>query len=932
VVAGRGGTGRSLGLEAPFVGRDDELDLVIELFHSVTRENRARLVSVGGVAGVGKSRLAWEFEKYVDGVAQNVLWHRGRCVAYGEGVTYWALAEMVRMRAHIAEDEDPTAARAKLRDAVERHVADPDERVWVEPPLAHLLGLEAVANPDRQELFAAWRLFFERLSDTDTVTMVFEDAQWADAALLDFIEYLLDWSRNRPLFVLTLARPELLERRPTWGASTRAFTSLFLEPLAVEAMDKLVRGLVPGLPEYLVERIRERADGIPLYAVETVRMLLDRGLITRREGHFVPTADVRDLEVPETLRSLIAARLDGLPPNEQELLRDAAVLGRTFAAKGLAAIGALSEPELVELLQSLARKEFLSVETDPLSPQRGQYGFLQDLVRDVAYQTLSRAERKARHLAVARYVEELVPADEGLVQIMASHLLEAYRLAPDAPDAADVRALAREALQRSGDRAASLGAPEEARRYFERALELTDDPLDAARLTLRAGLAAADAVQADDGIDLLERAVDQLQAAGRVDEAAAGSVQLANLLWNQDRIDDAIERLSVAYDALSTGEPGEALATVGAELGRQLHFRGDAGVARERTDEALRIAETLDLPAVVADALITKELVESGTGDPSTSVEYLRRAVDIAERNQLSAVLLRAYNNLAVSYGQLDQYEATKVTAAKSLALARRLGLRFWEWQALNGLAIAASEQGEWDEALACTAEFPLPSEVPGAMWPYLWGGMSVIPIRVARGQIDEAEAWFGAVEPLVRTSRDVQTRAGAELMESWIRGARGDHARALALAEHSFTVGRPLGSFEPSVRYAFIQMGDSAFALGELDKVRGLVDTVSSIPAAEMFPSLEGQLRRFRARLAAIGERSDEADAAFSAAEETFRSLGSPFWLAVVEVEHVEERSRAGRDDRGSALLAEARSIFERLDAGPWIERADHAGAASHR
>ncbi len=214
ITAGAGGSLKTGGLEAPFVGRDREMRMVKELFHASSDEGKAHLVSVVGLAGIGKSRFAWEFYKYFDGLPQDTWYQRGRCLAYGDGVTYSALAEMVRMRARIAEGEDQASATAKLTVSLEEHIPDPEERRWVEPRLAHLLGLEEGGARSRDDLFAAWRLFFERLAETGPTVMIFEDMQWADAALLDFIEYLLEWSRGHPLFVLTLARPELLDRRP----------------------------------------------------------------------------------------------------------------------------------------------------------------------------------------------------------------------------------------------------------------------------------------------------------------------------------------------------------------------------------------------------------------------------------------------------------------------------------------------------------------------------------------------------------------------------------------------------------------------------------------------------------------------------------------------------------------------------------------------
>ena len=335
VVALRGGVVRSPSLEPPFVGRDRELRLIKELFHASAEERRAHLVSVVGIGGIGKSRLAWEFEKYLDGLAADAWWHRGRCLAYGEGVAFWALAEMVRLRAGILEDEDSVSASAKLRAAVDTYIPDPNERRFVEPRLAHLLGLEERGAPDQENLFAAWRLLFERMSEALPVILVFEDIHWADSALLDFVEYLVDWAKDHPIFILTLARPELADRRPTWGAGKRAFSSLFLDPLPPDVMEALLTGPVPGLPDDLRRRILERAEGVPFYAVETVRMLLDRGLIVREGDAYRPTGKIETLEVPETLQALIAARLDGLAPEERGLLQDASVLGRTFTVPGL---------------------------------------------------------------------------------------------------------------------------------------------------------------------------------------------------------------------------------------------------------------------------------------------------------------------------------------------------------------------------------------------------------------------------------------------------------------------------------------------------------------------------------------------------------------------------------------------------------------------
>src|SRR6202167_5984983 len=255
----------------------------------------------------------------------------------------------------------------------------------------------------------------------------------------------MEWSRAYLLFVMSLVRPDV--PAAALAATTRNATLIHLEPLSSAAMDKLLTGLVPGLPKPVAERSRGQAEGIPLYAVETVRMLLDRGLLVEEGSAYRPTAEIETLEVPETLHALIAARLDGMSSEERQLAQDASVLGKTFTPQGLAAVSGHDENELQPILSSLVAKEVLSVQADPRSPQRGQYGFLQDLVRTVAYEHLAKRERRAKHLGVAAYFERTwSPEAEEIVQVLASHYLEAWRLDPDAPDSEEIKGKARAML------------------------------------------------------------------------------------------------------------------------------------------------------------------------------------------------------------------------------------------------------------------------------------------------------------------------------------------------------------------------------------------------------------------------------------------------------------------------------------------------------
>ena len=389
-------------------------------------------------------------------------------------------------RAGLLETDDEATTRAKVAETVATHVPDAEERRWIEPALLALLGVET--GVVSEQLFGAWRTFFERLAATAPVVMVFEDFHFADSGLLDFVDHLLEWSRNVPIYVVTLARPELLEKRPDWGAGKRNFTSLYLEPLPESAMRLLLAGLVPGLPETAVRAIVARADGIPLYAVETVRMLLADGRLALEDGAYRPVGDLTDLAVPETLTALIASRLDGLAPDDRALVSDAAVLGQSFTLAGLAAVSGQSEDELTPHLRSLVRRELLTLEADPRSPERGQYAFVQALIREVAYNTLAKRDRKVRHLAAARFFESL--GSDELAGALAGHYLAAHHNAGDGPEAEALAAQARIALRAAAERANTLGALGQAVTFLDQARAVTRDEAEIAELLEQAGRAA----------------------------------------------------------------------------------------------------------------------------------------------------------------------------------------------------------------------------------------------------------------------------------------------------------------------------------------------------------------------------------------------------------------------------------------------------------
>jgi class 3 adenylate cyclase/tetratricopeptide (TPR) repeat protein len=697
VVAERGGRNRAESLEAPFVGRDVELRLLKDLYHATGAERRIRHVSVVGTAGIGKTRLGWEFEKYLDGISETVLWHHGRSPAYGQGITFWSLGEMIRGRAGLLDTDDGSTSREKIAAMLDDVMPGYPNRAWVEQAMLQLLGIAGGVSSG--ELFGAWRAFFEALSARGTVVLVFQDIHWADSGTLDFIDHLVEWSREFPIFILSLARPEMLEQRPDWGTARRSFTSAYLEPLSESTMRELLKGLVPGLPEPTVQAIVGQAEGVPLYAVEIVRMLVTEGnLQPEPDGTFAVHGDVSRISVPETLTALIGARLDTLEPADRALLLDAAVLGQSFTLEGLEAVSGRSQAEIEPRLEALTRRELLRRVADARSPEHGQYAFMQGLVRETAYNTLARKDRQTRHLAAARWFESL--GEPELVGALAGHFLAARDLASKGPEADALAAQARLALKAAGDRAASLGSNRQAIDFYQQALTVTVEAVDEAEILELAGDIAVRVGEIDNGEALMTRALEIHRSRG--DRLAAASVlsELGRLLLTGRRYEQA-ERLlgDAAREFADLGDAPELL-RIKSQQARLLMLTLRFAAAIPITDEVLGAAEHGDHLPLVVDTLITRGTALSNVLRWREGNAILDAAIEMSNANGLTAQWFRAINNILNHRMMLDPQAALELVTG-GLAVARRLGDERWTQSLWGQLAFIGVRTGGWDALIA---------------------------------------------------------------------------------------------------------------------------------------------------------------------------------------------------------------------------------------
>jgi predicted ATPase/class 3 adenylate cyclase len=869
---------------SPLVARERELAVLRDAFERARLARSAQLVTLVGVPGIGKSRLVFELSQIVEADPELVTWRQGRCLAYGEGVTLWALGEIVKAQAGIHEADDDAEVEAKVRRAVRDVVADESDAAWIASHVLTLVGLgsERELGGDRRgEAFSAWRHLFEAMALQRPLVLVFEDLHWADESLLDFVDELLEWLTDVPLLVVATARPELLERRPAWGGGKLNATTLAPAPLTDEETARLLAHLLarPVLAAESQQALLEQAGGNPLYAEQFAELYLERG-----------SAD--ELPLPETLQGVIAARIDGLAPDEKELLRDAAVVGKVFWS------GALRPADPTATLHALERKGFVRRQRRSSVEGESELAFAHALVRDVAYGQIARAERAESHERVARWIERLGRPDDH-AEMLAHHYTAALELAQAAGrDTSHLAGRARHVLSDAGDRAFGLNAFPAAARYYADALALwpADDPAlpQLVFRHARALYAAGD----DQSEQALEAARDALLAAGDGESAAEAESFLSRVFWFRGLRDPAYEHLTRAEELLTGTSASVAKARVLATGARYRMLAGDLDEAIETATAALEIAEQLSLAELRADALCTIGSSRGGSDD-AKGLREQEEALEIALRAN-SPAAIRCANNLG--HNTHDHLYANELFG-RAGELAQRFGDEAMGRFSRANLIGSNFELGRWD-GLEEAADIFIAGCEGSPHYSEAQVRMVRGELRLARGDADGALADVDRALEAARRAKDLQTLLPALVSSARTRALLGRSGEARELAGEALAIARRHLGWSRMLR----DLSDVADELGVTEEVCAVLEQRTWAPGGVVLR--DATLAAARGDFARAGALYDELGMA---------TIGAQSHLAAGE-----RLLRAGNRLEGDAELELALAFYRPRGASFYAGRAE--------
>jgi len=663
-----GAAGRRRRLDAPMVGRAREIRLLTDAFERSVADRAGQLVTVLGAAGVGKSRLMNEFHGQLGERATFLV---GRCLSYGEGITYWPLADALRSSVAVDDDNPLDSWRAGLTTLVG---SQPQAAAIIEQVLG-LIGVgEAGAGT---EGFWAVRRLLEGMAREKPLVLVIEDLHWATPTFVELVEHVADWTRDAPILLVCLARPELLEKRPGWGGGKMNATAFLLEPLDANSIDDVIAHLVgDAIAAQLGGRIAAAAEGNPLFVEELVAMLIDRGVVVSDADGMRLVAEPAELDVPPSIEALMAARLAQLPAGDRATLERGSVIGTQFGATEVTRLGDEGErPSVRTALLAMVRRDLLRPDPEaalPLGADDEAFRFRHQLIHDGAYEAMSKAERARLHERYAGLLEE-VPSERAsqFEEVIGYHLEQAHQLLsslggqPGAPDLA----------LRAASRLASAG---------RRAMERWDGPAAANLLSRATRVLPAGTSQR---IELLPQQAEALLRLGRFDEAEAALTEVI------DATDDGSQPVARASALLARTQwailKGARAADQGADI-----------------QTALAIAEASgDLPLLARVRLYRANLAAYAGRHAEASVED-GQALDAAHRaGELGLEVEARIHIAAVTCFAATPAAAVDRILVENLAFAREHGLRILEMIAFQFQALEAARRGRASEARRLMAE-----------------------------------------------------------------------------------------------------------------------------------------------------------------------------------------------------------------------------------
>jgi class 3 adenylate cyclase/tetratricopeptide (TPR) repeat protein len=917
---GRFGVDAEPAAGTPFVGREHDLALLKETYARALRERGVQLVTVAGEPGVGKTRLLAEVRAWLDDQPDLVRWRQGRCLPYGEGITFWALGEIVKGEAGILESDSPEEASAKLAAAVAGVVDDRSEREWLLSRLAPLVGGElSEAAAERSESFVAWRTFLEALAAERPLVLVVEDLHWADPALVEFLEHVADWSSDVPLLALCTARPELYERHSGWGGGKRNSTTISLSPLSEEETARLVAALLDRavLPAETQVALLERAEGNPLYAEEFVRMLVDRGIVTERGD----LAAAGEIPVPETVHGLIAARLDTIAPERKALLHDAAVVGKVFWTGAVAAVGGADRDAVLAGVRELVRKELVRPARRTSIEHEEEFSFWHLLVRDVAYGQIPRAARARKHRAAAEWVESIAGervADHA--ELLAQHYTQAIELARAAgEDVHELEARAARFIVLAGDRAVYLDAVK-ARAHYSRALDLIP-AREAEHPHVLAKLAETEfniEGPTEEAVRWFEQAVADFRARGDKRPAAKCLGWLARIAWARGETVRAHELTDEALGLLEGEPPSPELAFV-LDQRTAIHVLG--GRAREgleTSERALVLAEQLALDDRRVRSLQFRGIARLGLGDVGGQRD-LEESLRLGLETGFAAETTLAYINLAFWRYRMEGPARGLELSQEGAAFAERRGLMgFWAWiwaESTWMLVLA----GDWDRAVELADR--ILDETDEEIQLHAIAAFSKARVSVHRGNADEAAAIVDSHLERTREIADPQVFHPALCVAALVEDARGRTAAAVGRIEELVDVSR--GDVRGHRAEELPSLVPICAVAGRLDLAERLFDGLETAVVLLEQHGIAGG----RAALAEARGELEEAAALYEEVAARWEAFGAPFERARALLGRARCLLALGRAAEAAAPLQAARATFTELGARPLLGEAERLG-----